>query len=322
MSIDLDTLKELDESIPIAETQGDVAFFKNCLADGFAFRHATGEIDTRESFLSNLKPGAYGDQELIAVDILSRHRAIVSSLVKMTVQSGTEPSEQSIHNLRLFVRTEQDDAWKLLAWAKEQIAPSDEWLTPADHVYGRTTNQDLDLWKHHASFGGEDKSRMVVLESWLLGFSAVIIGYFATHLIDPPALRFDEPLRASIISGLGFFVSLAAAYVVLVYGGYANKNWAYAVALARRHGWTDLRPESKGFCVPKEYPRDPQISWLRHRLGWLRHRLNWWSWRCATSVKPEKALAPVFEIFFGFAFFSLVVNCVLIVWSLASFRFG
>ena len=59
--------------------------------------------------------------------------------------------------------------------------------SPEKTFYGRESEQDLELWKHHASFGGEDKNRMVIVSTWLLGGSAAILWYIWTKLIcfDP-----------------------------------------------------------------------------------------------------------------------------------------
>ncbi len=49
---------------------------------------------------------------------------------------------------------------------------------------GRNPDQDLELWKHHASFGGEDKNRMVTIASRLLGGSAAILLYILDKQVD------------------------------------------------------------------------------------------------------------------------------------------
>jgi hypothetical protein len=46
----------------------------------------------------------------------------------------------------------------------------------------RTAEQDLDLWKHHAAVGGEDKNRMVAITTLLLGFSGGLLGYLERAL--------------------------------------------------------------------------------------------------------------------------------------------
>ena len=53
--------------------------------------------------------------------------------------------------------------------------------SPTETFYGRKPDQDLELWKHHASFGGEDKNRMVTVSTWLLGGSAAVFGIFGLN---------------------------------------------------------------------------------------------------------------------------------------------
>lgn len=102
---------------------------------------------------------------------------------------------------------------------------------------------------------------MVTVTTWLLGFSATIIGYIVTHLIrfDPFVLTdvFTQPKKAACLACLGFLVSTMAGYVALLYGGYANRNWAESDKIACRHRWCDLVPHrSKGKQqrLPKFFP--------------------------------------------------------------------
>src|SRR5438128_2068543 len=88
--------------------------------------------------------------------------------------------------------------------------------------WGRKLEQDLELWKHFATFGGEDKNIMVAVVSWILGFSATIIGYIVTELLEYNWAWFTNPLKTFVIALLGGVASYAAGYVALLYGGYAN----------------------------------------------------------------------------------------------------
>ena len=92
--------------------------------------------------------------------------------------------------------------------------------------------------------GGTDKNTMVTIVSWLLAFAATAIGYIVTHkdMIGPTAGEISHPLRMMAVSLLGLVVSGIAGYVTLLYGGYANRNWAKADEIADRRGWLDLLP--------------------------------------------------------------------------------
>jgi hypothetical protein len=61
-----------------------------------------------------------------------------------------------------------------ITWNKRE--PQKRADKPEPHC-GRTPDQDLELWKHFATFGGADKNTMVTAASWILGFSATIVGF-------------------------------------------------------------------------------------------------------------------------------------------------
>ena len=162
--------------------------------------------------------------------------------------------------------------------------------------YGRNPDQDLELWKHHASFGGEDKSRMVTIASLLLGFSSTILGYFVATLVGPETFALSQPIKAIAASAVGIVVSALAAYVALLYGGYANQNWEKADQLAENRGWLDLLPSDK------------------ESLGFALHAI---ARRWARPCKPAEGLPPVFTVFVVLAMLSLVAHLTVVLWSVA-----
>jgi hypothetical protein len=202
----------------------------------------------------------------------------------------------------------------------------------ADQYYCREQQEDLELWQHHATSGGEDKSRMVTVGTWLLGASAAILWYFATNLQTQtksrPQLQLQSPLRMATIAFLGVGISVAAGIVVLVYGGYANRNWKEADDIACRRGWLDLLPTAD------DTPQKHEHADLEKRHGdaqeaasrstqpaafkGLRYRLNGWAWRLAKPKNPENIMAPVFHIFFFFALMLLLAHLGILAWSLFS----
>jgi hypothetical protein len=180
--------------------------------------------------------------------------------------------------------------------------------------YGRDDSQDLELWKHHANFGGEDKNRMVAISSWLLSFSAAILWYVAVRLIAPNALELNAPFRALIVSTLGISVSIGSGYITLLYGGYSNRNWQKADDIAESRGWKDL------FAVQaSQHPQaaapaqglDDHSRWDR-----FKHRFNAIAWRWAHPCKPKENLPPVFAVFLVAAGFSCLGHLVILIWSL------
>ena len=84
----------------------------------------------------------------------------------------------------------------------------------------------FEVWKYYGGIGAADKDRMIQIVTWLLGFSAAIIGfYYASG-------KLVEPLGKVLLIVIGILVSLLAAFVALLYGGYAAWNWAIADRIA------------------------------------------------------------------------------------------
>ena len=86
----------------------------------------------------------------------------------------------------------------------------------------------LEVWKHYGGVGGADKDRMVQIVTWLLGFSAAIIGFYASG-------ELSRPLGTSLLFVIGALISLLSAYVALLYGSYASWNWSIADRIACRN---------------------------------------------------------------------------------------
>jgi hypothetical protein len=192
--------------------------------------------------------------------------------------------------------------------------PSKSNKCQAEYNYGRTVDQDLELWKHHASTGGKDKDRMVTIASWLLGFSAVILWYIVTNLIVSKTLELREPKIAILTAVLGIGVSILALYISLLYGGYSNQNWGKADKIACCRKWCDLLPSTEPsprhddrHKAEAEPTREQQnlVVRLYHRLHLSLNRL---AKRWARPCDPTKRLAPVFIVFLGLATFSLLLH--------------
>jgi hypothetical protein len=139
----------------------------------------------------------------------------------------------------------------------------------------------LEAWKYCGGIGGSDKDRMIQIVTWLLGFSAAIIAFQA-----------KDELKHTSVTILGIVVSIAAAYVALLYGAYAAWNWGIADEIAKPYNWRELRPD-----------HDPTRS---SKAGWQRTLIR-------RLAKPcHGRIAPVFWAFFGFSLVSAVIHCVLL----------
>ncbi len=142
-------------------------------------------------------------------------------------------------------------------------------------------NLAFEAWKHCGEIGGADKDKMIQIVTWLLGFSAAIIGFQATGgLADP---------RVAIF---GILVSLVAAYVALLYGSYAAWNWALADEIAEAYHWRELLPDHEPM----------QIS----AAGWQGRLVRRFAHPCKGKI------APVFWVFLGFSIVSGVIHSFLL----------
>lgn len=192
------------------------------------------------------------------------------------------------------------------------------------HLGRRTAEDDLELWKHYASFGGEDKNRMVLIASWLLGFSAVILGQLEKHLASARQLSLMAPELGVLHSLSGMAISFAAGYVALLYGGYSNRNWKKADEIAFSRSWDDLLP-------PQPMPKQSRAERSRRHAQTInnangpqegpdqplsyRGRLNNKAYRLARPCDPKQELAPVFEVFLTLAVVFFTLHVAVLIWS-------
>jgi hypothetical protein len=140
----------------------------------------------------------------------------------------------------------------------------------------------FEVWKYYGSIGGADKDRMIQIVTWLLGFSATIIGFYASgNLTDPKA--------TVLLLVIGILVSVLAAFIALLYGSYAAWNWSIADNIASDYEWKEQKPDYK--------PIDS--VWMK-----------WLAGPCKGKI------APVFKIFFVVSLISLCLHLIL----LASFK--
>jgi hypothetical protein len=146
-----------------------------------------------------------------------------------------------------------------------------------------TESLAFEVWKYHGGIGGADKDRMVKIVAWLLGFSSAIIGFLASATPT-------EPRAGALLNVLGILVSVLAALVALLYGGYATWNWAIADRIAEDYRWQKLLPGYKPIHRPK---------WSAAPALWL------------AKPRPD-GIAPIFWIFFFVSLLSAIAHVVLL----------
>lgn len=155
---------------------------------------------------------------------------------------------------------------------KAAIAPDQKMDPAADSAaaWEKQGVSSFEVWKYYGGVGGADKDTMIKISTWLLGFSTVIIGLFGSGKL---------PLRTPAILAvtLGAVLSILAAFVALLYGGYAAWNWAIADRIAEDRKWEVQKPEY-----------DP----IRE--------LHWTAGLSLRLAKPTvTGVAPVFWVFFS-----------------------
>jgi hypothetical protein len=150
----------------------------------------------------------------------------------------------------------------------------------------------FEVWRHHASTGGADKDRMIQIATMLLGFSAALAAFTLREAGRPNLV--GEHVVPRCLAIVGLITSFASACVTLVYGGYANWNWAKADQIARDYEWWRLYPGDSPIAALGGPPKGFTL------VGWA---LN--------QAKPRPAhtdLAPVFWYFFWFSVASFGVH--------------
>ena len=139
----------------------------------------------------------------------------------------------------------------------------------------------LERWKYYKGVGGADKDTMIKIVTWLLGFSTAIIGLQATG-------KLTDYRSMILLTVLGILLSIVAALVALLYGGYATWNWAVADQIALAYHWQELLPGNNP--IP-----------TRPRRGLTRFAF-WLSKPCSGKI------APVFWLYFCVSLVSLAVQ--------------
>ena len=114
MPSEFEVLERLNVEIGSLETQGDRDRLATVIAPELAFLRANAErtIDGAKRYLDKVASSDDRDTVVESIDIVGS-RAIVKCVVTL------KPSNKSYHNLRLFVKLEQQ--WRLLGWANEPL---------------------------------------------------------------------------------------------------------------------------------------------------------------------------------------------------------
>jgi hypothetical protein len=104
---DLERLKDLDLRISKAETRGDRESLEPLLTPAVAYRGANGAFFKGAEFIAARAANPQRQSHVLAIDMLSRDQASVSSVVKTADTS--EGNSQRLDDVRVYVRDKDRD---------------------------------------------------------------------------------------------------------------------------------------------------------------------------------------------------------------------
>ena len=155
----------------------------------------------------------------------------------------------------------------------------------------RDASDMVALWKHFAETGDHDKNSMVQICNWLLAISVAIVGLAFAK--DVHTRFVNERWTFLILGSFGTVISLVSVSVALIYGGYANWNWAKADQVARDNNWNDLDPDHDPWTEDQK-----THSWVLAR----------WARCLSYPVNTYNRLAPIFIVYFGLSVLSAIAT--------------
>ena len=152
------------------------------------------------------------------------------------------------------------------------------------------------VWQHFANIGGHDKDRMVNIMMFLSPLLFATIGYAYTK-------------QDKVAAMIGVFTSLIAVVVVLMYSGYADRNWSHADHIAETY--LD-KVNLKGVNEREGVVNNP-LSWeLKPQRFYDCGRFGLWVHKLAAFLSrphdPQKSLAPIFQLFLVLSVITALVS--------------
>jgi len=111
--MDEENLKELNERIGKAESEGDEEFLREVLADELVFRRASGKVVTKEEFLAEVQKNKFERKSSEIKVVLNKDKEL--ALVTLLV----EAQGSKIRNLRVFERNEK--GWQCIVWFNTKL---------------------------------------------------------------------------------------------------------------------------------------------------------------------------------------------------------
>lgn len=115
---------ELNQAIDNAVVRKDLEFLEKHYADGFVFTHGTGHIDSKESWIDNIR--RMGETQFLSRQhdstFVELHGdiAIIAGKLSVKRESGGKVSGYGIRYVRVYAK--RDDGWQMISHRT-----TDEW---------------------------------------------------------------------------------------------------------------------------------------------------------------------------------------------------
>ncbi len=177
-------------------------------------------------------------------------------------------------------------------WEKDFINNAERVFAPPWHPKNQLSPQEIIMvWQHFANIGGHDKDRMVNIMMFLSPLLFATIGY-----------AYTKPDKVAAMIGL--LTSLIAVVVVLMYSGYADRNWSHADRIAETYldetYFDNVNPLSREL-KPEKFYHCGLFGRCVHKLARFLSRPH----------DPQKSLAPIFQLFLILSVITALVSLAL-----------
>lgn len=104
-------------------TTNDYALLGRVLADDLTYTHSTGAVDTKESYIGNIKSGKIKYQKLdhseIKVQLLSKDTAITIARAAVITVSGGKENPANLSLLHVYVK--RGGRWQMVAHQSAKV---------------------------------------------------------------------------------------------------------------------------------------------------------------------------------------------------------
>ena len=114
----------LEQEWADALTRADAAALERIYADTLTYTHSSGSVDTKATYISNLKAGRPKyesvDREDVQVSVYGDHTAVVTS--KATVKLTSNGTTNTLVMRLLHVYVKQPAGWRLVAHQTTRLA--------------------------------------------------------------------------------------------------------------------------------------------------------------------------------------------------------